>query len=85
MEHDDLFLDLDLAWLGTPPEQFEAFSSSLRKDFSWLPDGKYLRQRMNEVMPLLDRKPLFRTPDFQSRFEDQAKANLAAEITRLRG
>lgn len=85
MEHDDLFLDLHRAWLGTPPEQYEAFARHLREDVAWLPDGKYLRQRMNEVMPLLDRQPIYRTETFRERFEDQARANLTAEITRLRG
>lgn len=85
MEHDGLFLDLHHAWLGSPPDQFERFSRNLRQDFSWLPDGRYLRQRMNEIMSLLDRQPLYQTADFRERFEDQARTNLTAEISRLRG
>lgn len=85
IEHGDLFADLHLAWLGSPPDQFHHFSNALRQEFDWLPDTKYLRQRMNEALPLLDRNPLFQTTDFQTRFEQQSRANLTAEITRLRG
>lgn len=85
INHGDHFADLHLAWLGTPPDQFESLSSSLRQEFSWLPDGKYLRQRMNEVTPLLDRPRLFESDLLPPSFEDQARTNLTAEISRLRG
>lgn len=81
----DLFLDLHRAWMGADSDQFQTFAEARRQDFSWLPDGKYLRQRMNEVIPLLDRQPIFVTKDFHDRFEDQARQNLNAEIQRLRG
>ena len=82
---DELFLDLHRAWMGAAPDQFQKFADALRKEFSWLPDGKYLRQRMNEVIPLLDRKPIFATKEFHDQFEEQARQNLNDEITRLRG
>ena len=83
--HDDLFLDLHRAWMGAAPDQFQNFADGRRQEFSWLPDSKYLRQRMNEVMTLLGSTPIYKTESFHSQFEEQARTNLTDEVTRLRG
>jgi predicted metal-dependent HD superfamily phosphohydrolase len=85
IDHGDLFADLHLAWLGTAADQYRSFADGRRQEFSWLPDSKYLRQRMNEAMTLLGSTPIYKTESFHSQFEDQARRNLTDEITRLRG
>lgn len=81
----DLFSDLSISFLGARPEQYQSFAEARRKELSWLPDSKYKRSRLSEIMTLLDRPAIFQTSEFQDRFGAPARKNLIKEISQLHG
>ena len=83
--HSDLICDIDLAILGASPADYEKYAANIRREYLWLPDSKFNRGRMNILLAFLERPAVYQTPEFQKKFEDQARINLTNEVVRLRG
>ena len=75
-----MFLDMDLAILGTPPETYQAYAAAIRAEYSWVPGFFYRRARRQILEGFLARPQLYFTPDFSVSREVQARANIAAEL-----
>ena len=82
-EHSDLICDIDLAILGAPTSGYHDYAAAIRREYSWIPDGKFRSGRTRILESFLNRPAIFDTLDFHSRFEAQARKNIATEISAL--
>ena len=80
-----LLLDIDLAILGATPAGYQAYSDSIRREYTWVPEADYRRKRAAVLARFLQRPRLYLTAPFFARHEAPARANLAAEIAALSG
>ncbi len=76
--------DADLAVLATPPEAYAAYASAVRAEYGHLPDEVFTAGRIAVLESLLALPALYRLPATAG-WEPRARANLAAELTLLRG
>ena len=81
--HAQLLLDIDLAILGSPAERFERYDQDVRKEYAWVPAGRYQQGRAQVLQSFLDRPQLYRTEAAFEMLEAQARINLAAALSRL--
>lgn len=80
----ELLIDIDLAILGAPEPAFREFEENVRKEYSWVPQFLYRRERTKVLRSFLDRESIYTTPAFRNRFEAQARANIELAIDKLR-
>lgn len=79
----DLLVDIDLAILGSPAERFERYDQDVRKEYAWVPAGRYQEGRAQVLQSFLDRPRLYRTEPAYALLEARARMNLAAALSRL--
>lgn len=75
--------DADLAILGASAERYQQYALEVRLEYAEIPDEAFRRGRTEILRSLLDAGALFRTAAARERYEDRARANLAAEIAAL--
>ena len=75
--------DADLAALGIEPSRYRANTAAVRAEYPHVPDGEFRSARARVLRTLLSRPSLFRTPLARSRWESQARANMADELGTL--
>lgn len=75
-----LFLDADLAILGSPPERYREYAEAIRFEYSWVPDDVFRAARDGVLRGFLAKPFLYRTDAMRQRFEDQARDNIAWEL-----
>lgn len=73
-----LLVDIDLAILGAAPARFAEYDAQIRAEYRWVPRLVYGLKRKAVLKGFLRREPIFATDWFRSRYETQARANLAA-------
>jgi predicted metal-dependent HD superfamily phosphohydrolase len=78
-----IFLDADLAILGTEPDRYQAYSRSIRLEYSWVSDLEYQTGRMRVLEGFLQRDRLYYTEILFDELESIARKNLKCEIDRL--
>lgn len=78
-----LFLDLDLAILGSSPETYRRYSQAVRAEYDWVPLQAYCTGRSEILRRFVARPALFFTPSMHTRFEAQARNNIAWELKEL--
>jgi predicted metal-dependent HD superfamily phosphohydrolase len=81
----DALLDADLAILGAAPVDYERYRVAVREEYSHVTDSDWRVGRAAVLRQLLDRAPLYRTAAARARWADRAHANLAGELTALKG
>jgi predicted metal-dependent HD superfamily phosphohydrolase len=79
------FLDMDLAILGAPHDDFERYNSDIRKEYSHVPDVAFRIGRTNVLKRILERPRLYFTDYFFDRLEASARNNLTRAIKALDG
>lgn len=79
----ELIVDIDLSFLGDAPAQFAEHNRAIRYEYQWVPEAEYRRGRSQILAGFLARPTIYHTPLFYTRFEEQARCNLAGEIARL--
>jgi predicted metal-dependent HD superfamily phosphohydrolase len=77
--------DADLAVLAGPPESYAAYASAVREEYRHLPDEQFTAGRTAVLEQLLALPALYRLPETAAQWTDRARANLAAELSLLRG
>jgi predicted metal-dependent HD superfamily phosphohydrolase len=77
------FLDMDLHILGSHPLKFRKFCDDIRKEYHAIDEATYVPARRGVLQKFLDRPQLFLSPWGHRRWEQQARVNLAAEVSRL--
>lgn len=82
-----LLVDTDLAILGKPPETFDRYEHSIWVEYvqnGGVPEAFFKNRRADILERFLQRQPLYHTPLFRQRYEEQAKENLERSIRDLR-
>lgn len=77
--------DADLAVLARDPEGYDRYVRAVRAEYDQVDDATFAAGRAAVLRALLDRPQLYRTARGAQRWEDQARANLTAELARLSG
>jgi predicted metal-dependent HD superfamily phosphohydrolase len=78
-----ILLDADLAILGTPPDQYQIYTRSIREEYSWVGDAGYKKGRIRVLESFLHRDRLFCTDLLFNELELQARFNMQQEIAGL--
>jgi predicted metal-dependent HD superfamily phosphohydrolase len=78
-----LVIDIDLAILATPPEEFARFEAGIKREFEWVENEIYRATRAAVLRRFLDRPVIYATPALRDRFEAPARANLRRLIDSL--
>ncbi|MFD9123918.1 hypothetical protein [Kitasatospora sp. NPDC059571] len=81
----EVLCDADLAVLGSAPEQYAAYAAAVREEYAFVPEEAFRSGRAAILRQLLALPALYRTPAARERFDTAARANLAAELSRLEG
>jgi predicted metal-dependent HD superfamily phosphohydrolase len=74
--------DADLAVLAADPQRYTAYVEGVRHEYAHVPDDAFATGRAAVLRDLLA-GPLFHTAAGRQRWEQAARANVEAEITRL--
>jgi predicted metal-dependent HD superfamily phosphohydrolase len=75
-----IFLDADLAILGADPVTYQAYSRSIRCEYSWVSDAAYRAGRIQVLESFLQRDRLYYTDTLFNELEDLARSNMLSEI-----
>jgi predicted metal-dependent HD superfamily phosphohydrolase len=79
-EDQRLMCDLDLFSLSGSWDQFQANSYKIRREFFWVSDEEFEKNRSEFFKGLLKRPSIYQTEFFKMRFEASAKLNLSRVI-----
>ena len=75
-----IFLDLDLAILGSESSNYLKYAQAIRKEYCWLSDRDYCQGRIRVLTNFLTRNRIYFTDYFSQKFEQTARENLITEI-----
>ena len=75
-----ILCDIDLAVLGSNTGAYKIYASHIRREYGWVSAADYRVGRSKILQSFLDRKEIYRTPDFRDRFEQTARENLTREL-----
>jgi predicted metal-dependent HD superfamily phosphohydrolase len=76
-------VDIDLAVLGSPDEEFDRYQAAIRREYRWVPAPLYRRRRREILQRFLARPQIYSTSHFRTRFETKARAHLTRAIEGL--
>ncbi len=76
--------DADLAVLAAGSVRYSSYVEGVRREYGHLDDATFADGRAQLLSSLLDRPALFRTAHGRSTWEQPARANITAELVRLR-
>lgn len=79
-----LVIDIDLSILGAPPETYEIFERSVRREYWWVARARYVAGRRKVLAGFLNRAAIYTHDHFYRRYEERARANLASALELLR-
>lgn len=79
-----LFLDADLAILGSAPSEYGRYAADIALEYDWMDPETYRKGRAHVLKKFIDRKHLFYTPAVRSVLQKKAVANMERELRRLR-
>ncbi|MEO6435274.1 MAG: hypothetical protein ABIP55_05880 [Tepidisphaeraceae bacterium] len=71
-----LMVDIDLASLALPAEQFDENSRRIRLEYPHTAEADFRRARTQMLQRFLDRPHIYFTPVFRDRYETRARENL---------
>lgn len=77
------FTDADLSILGSDPENYRLYSEQIRKEYKFYPDLAYQPGRRKVLNHFLQMDRIYKTETFFNLYEQQARANLKAELLKL--
>jgi predicted metal-dependent HD superfamily phosphohydrolase len=80
---EQLICDIDLSILGREPGIFDAFERQIRREYAWVPEPMYRRERSAVLSGFLRRRSIYQTDQFRHRYEALARANLERLIEKL--
>lgn len=75
-----LFLDADLAILGSEPEIYHEYLTKIRQEYALFTDEAYRQGRTKFITHILKKNQIFQHPMFYETYEQQAKENLTREL-----
>ncbi len=78
-----LLVDVDLSILGRDPNIFWQYEENIRKEYGWVPEDIFRRERGKILRGFLGRQHLYYHKEYRERFEATARTNLEQAIARL--
>lgn len=78
-----LVVDIDLSILGASPDVYAQFERAIRREYWWVPRGRYVAGRSKVLAGFLGRATIYQHDSFYEKFEAQARANLAGALSQL--
>jgi len=78
-----LFLDMDLAILGSAPAAFDAYEAAVRREYAWAPEPLWIEGRRKVLESFLARPAIYASPQFRASHEAIARRNLARSLAAL--
>lgn len=75
--------DADLAILGSPPAEYEAYVAGVRREYAHVPEKDFRTGRAAVLRHLLARDPLYTTPTARELWEETARRNITTELHRM--
>ncbi len=77
--------DIDLSILGQLPEVYNEYRANIRREYpaELVPDEMFYPARAHVLKTLLERAPIYKTPEFHDAFEIQATDNMIGEIREI--
>jgi predicted metal-dependent HD superfamily phosphohydrolase len=78
-----LFLDMDLAILGSPAAEFAAYERAVRREYDWVPEKEWLAGRSQVLRNFLARPFIYASPQFRRSHEAAARLNLRRSLSLL--
>jgi predicted metal-dependent HD superfamily phosphohydrolase len=78
-----LFLDMDLAILGSAPDEFAAYEEAVRREYGWVPEALWIEGRTTVLQGFLARSAIYASPRFRLRLETTARENLTRSLEQL--
>jgi len=78
-----LFMDFDMAIIGTPREKYMTYASNIREEYGIYPDLLYKPGRKKALKSFLKSGELFLTDIFREKYGEKARANIAFELEQL--
>jgi predicted metal-dependent HD superfamily phosphohydrolase len=78
-----LFLDMDLAILGSTPDVFAAYEEAVHREYGWVPDALWRDGRRKVLQGFLDRPSIYASSQFHASHEAAARANLTRSLESL--
>lgn len=79
----NLLLDFDLFTLGKSWNEYLEYTKQIRKEYAIYTDQLYIPGRINVLRHFLCSKYIYKTKDFQDKYENQARNNLNKELKYL--
>src|SRR5262249_14253867 len=79
-----LFLDMDLAILGSALDVFAAYEEAVRREYDWVSETLWRGGRRTVLQSFLDRPRIYMSPQSRASHEAIARANLTRSLERLR-
>ena len=76
-------VDIDLSILGRPAAVYEQFESDIRREYRMVPWFLYRKKRAEILSGFLAREKIYINEPFSTEWEEQARCNMQAAITRL--
>ncbi len=83
-ERGRLLCDADLAILAAPADRYAEYAADVRAEYAHVADADFAAGRGAILAELVGRPTLFSTSRARELWEDDARANVAAELSRLR-
>jgi predicted metal-dependent HD superfamily phosphohydrolase len=78
-----LLCDADLAVLGGDPQEYADYAAAVRAEYAHVPAEAFRVGRAAVLRRLAALPMLYRLPELRARWEEPARANLAAEVRAL--
>lgn len=78
-----LFMDMDLAILGSAEADFDAYDAAVRREYDWVAEPQWRHGRRAVLAGFLARPAIYATARFRASHEAPARRNLARALARL--
>ncbi len=78
-----IIVDVDLAILGQPSNIFDVYEQAIRREYSFVPEEIFKKERAKILQSFLNRKSIYYTDHFKNKYEEQARKNLEYSIFKL--
>lgn len=76
--------DIDVLVLGSDPERYRQYQQGIRQEYGWVPETVFKEGRSKVLEAFLEQPKIYRSPDYQERFETPARRNLQRELKGLK-
>ena len=80
---EQLFVDADMAILGTSPAQYAEYAQQVRKEFGQFPEESYRLGRKKVLEHFMAQNFLYQSFWYREKFETQARENIHWELNTL--